>query len=90
MNEPSNPPRRRAVALSHEGESPPEVVAKGYGSTAEAIIERAVHHGVYVHQSVELVNLLMNVNLDDQVPEALYLALAELLCWVHELDENAR
>lgn len=82
-------PRQRAVAISHEHGDAPRVVAKGYGSTAEAIIEKAQGSGVYVHQSVELVNLLLHVDLDERIPEELYSALAELLRWVHTLEQDA-
>ncbi|MFC0267344.1 EscU/YscU/HrcU family type III secretion system export apparatus switch protein [Kushneria aurantia] len=81
-------PRQRAVALSYDETRAPTVVAKGYGNIADAIIERANSSGVYVHQSAELVNLLMNVNLDDCIPEELYVAIAELLCWVYELERQ--
>ncbi|WP_438767210.1 EscU/YscU/HrcU family type III secretion system export apparatus switch protein [Kushneria sp. TE3] len=81
--------RQRAVAIAHEANEAPRVVAKGYGTTADAIIEKAQASGVYVHQSPELVNLLLHVDLDDRIPQELYLALAELLCWIHELEQDA-
>jgi flagellar biosynthesis protein FlhB len=37
------------------------VVAKGYGQLAERIIDRAKDAGVFVHDSPELVSLLMQV-----------------------------
>jgi flagellar biosynthesis protein len=61
-------------------------VAKGRGLVAEQIIARAHEHGVFVHQSKELVALLMQVELDDEIPPALYRAVAELLAWLHQLD----
>ena len=84
-NHPSD--RLAAVALSSDdGEKIPVVVAKGYGAVAELIVERARAHGLYVHASPDLVKLLMNVNLDDQIPPSLYAAIAELLTWLHELE----
>jgi flagellar biosynthesis protein len=61
-------------------------VAKGRGLVAEQIIARAQEHGVFVHQSKELVALLMQVELDDEIPPALYRAVAELLAWLHHLE----
>lgn len=79
-----------AVALTYnEGDSAPRVVAKGYGHVADAIIARAAEHGLYVHRSPELVGLLMQVDLDDRIPPELYLAVAELLAWVYELETAA-
>ncbi|MDD5002119.1 MAG: EscU/YscU/HrcU family type III secretion system export apparatus switch protein, partial [Thiomonas arsenitoxydans] len=64
----------------------PEVVAKGQGLVAEAIINRAKEAGVYVHESPQLVQLLMAVDLDTQIPPALYTAVAELLAWLWRLE----
>lgn len=83
-------PRPQAVALSYADKGgAPKVVAKGYGVTAEAIMQRARDSGVYVHGSVELVQLLMGVDLDQQIPPALYVAVAELLAWLCEIDQRA-
>lgn len=81
----NRPPQ--AVALSyHEGMYAPKVVAKGNGAVAEEIIRRAAEAGVYVHQSADLVQLLMRIDLDEQIPESLYLAIAEILAWVRRLE----
>jgi flagellar biosynthesis protein len=82
-----NDERQAAVALAYSGASPaPRVVAKGRGLIAESIIERAQTAGVYVHESPELVSLLMQVDLDRQIPPQLYVAVAEVLAWVYRLD----
>ena len=80
-------PRASAVALSlgASGQAP-TVVAKGYGAVAEAIVQRAKESGLYVHASSELVKLLMHVDLDSQIPPNLYLAVAEMLTWMHQLE----
>lgn len=81
--------RAEAVALRYAaGDAAPHVVAKGRGVTAEAIIERAREHGVYVHQSPELVSLLMQVDLDDRIPPQLYIAVAELLAWIYRQEHD--
>ena len=83
----TTPQRTQAVALTyHEGLYAPKVVAKGNGDVAAEIIRRAAEAGIYVHQSADLVQLLMRIDLDDQIPEALYLAVAEVLAWVRRLD----
>lgn len=83
--------RRRAIALAYrEGDDAPRVVAKGYGEIAERIIEEAERQGIYVHDAPELVALLMNLNLDEQIPPSLYQVIAELLVWVRQIaDERA-
>ena len=81
--------RQSAVALAYRGhESAPRVVAQGRGLIAQAIIERAREHGVYVHESEELVGLLMQVELDQHIPPQLYLAVAELLAWLYRLEHG--
>lgn len=81
------PPTKNAIALAYQsGDTAPRVVAKGRGLVADQIIARAKEHGVFVHESKELVALLMQVELDDHIPPALYRAVAELLAWLHQLD----
>jgi flagellar biosynthesis protein len=81
--------RASAVALAYQpGEAAPQVVAKGRGVIAEAIIAKARESGVYVHESPELVGLLMKVDLDRYIPPELYIAVAELLAWLHRLEQG--
>lgn len=81
--------QQMAVALAYRaGESAPQVVAKGRGLIAETIIERARDAGVYVHESPELVSLLMQVDMDQHIPPQLYLAIAELLAWLYRLEHG--
>ena len=76
-----------AIALAYrEGDPAPKVVAKGRGLVAEEIMRRANEAGVYVHQSRELVGLLMQVDLDQHVPPALYRVVAELLAWLYRTE----
>ncbi len=81
--------RQAAVALAYRaGQPAPQVVAKGRGLLAEAIIERARESGIYVHESAELVALLMQVDIDRHIPPQLYLAVAELLAWLCRLEHR--
>ena len=78
---------QNAVALAYQGgNKAPKVVAKGSGLVADQIIARAREHGVFVHESKELVSLLMDVDLDRQIPPALYRAIAELLAWLYHIE----
>ncbi len=81
--------QQAAVALAYgQSTGAPKVVAKGRGLIAQAIIERAKENGVYVHESADLVGLLMQVELDQQIPPLLYLAVAELLAWLSRLEHE--
>jgi flagellar biosynthesis protein len=80
-------PTQSAVALAYQtGDLAPKVVARGRGLVAEQIIARAREHGVFVHESRELVALLMQVDLDRNIPPALYRAVAELLAWLYHIE----
>lgn len=78
---------RQAVALAYQAGSPaPKVVASGKGLIAEQIIALAEQNGVFVHQSKEIVALLMDVELDSEIPPALYRVIAELLAWLYQIE----
>lgn len=82
-------PQKTAVALAYEtGAQAPRIVAKGRGLIAQTIVERATQAGVYVHESPELVALLMQVELDEAIPPQLYIAVAELLAWLYRLEKG--
>lgn len=85
MRQTEPPPSAVAIAY-RDGDSAPKVVAKGRGMVAEEIIARAREHGVFVHESKELVALLMQVELDQHIPPALYRAVAELLAWLYRIE----
>ena len=80
---------REAVALAYgQTDAAPRVVARGKGLIAEQIIAKAREHGVYVHESPELVALLTQVDIDEHIPPQLYLAVAELLAWLYRLEHG--
>jgi flagellar biosynthesis protein len=80
---------KEAVALRYaDGDAAPVVVAKGRGPLADEIIRRAREAGVFVHESPELVALLMQVDLDGRIPPALYVAIAEILAWLHQVESE--
>lgn len=80
---------QQAIAIAYDaGDYAPKVVAKGRGLIAEQIIATAKENGVFVHESKDLVALLMQVDLDDHIPAELYLAIAEILAWLYRLENQ--
>jgi len=81
----------QAAALRYEAgaDNAPRVVAKGRGASAEEIIRRARDSGVPIHESPELAAALMQFELDQQIPPALYVAIAEVLAWAYRLEAGA-
>ena len=89
MAKPPRDPTREAIALAYsQTDAAPRVVARGKGLVAEQIIARAKEHGVYVHESPELVALLTQVNIDEHIPPQLYMAIAELLAWLYRIEHG--
>ncbi|OYW32139.1 MAG: flagellar biosynthesis protein [Methyloversatilis sp. 12-65-5] len=81
--------RAQAVAMAYgAGDSAPRVVAKGRGLVADEIIRRAREAGVFVHESREMVALLMGLDLDQRIPPELYVAVAELLAWIYRVEKG--
>lgn len=86
-DEPATRKQQSAVALAYQGgDGAPKVVAKGKGLLAEQIIGRAREAGVFIHESQDLVALLMDIDLDRQIPPSLYRAIAELLAWLYYVE----
>lgn len=75
-----------AIALQYDGEGAPEVVARGYHEIADEILEIAKEANVPLHQDNELAALLEDLDLGDQVPEALYRVVAEVLVFAYRLS----
>ncbi|MFZ6753136.1 EscU/YscU/HrcU family type III secretion system export apparatus switch protein [Undibacterium sp. Dicai25W] len=89
MTTTNNTANKNAVAIAYEtGASAPKVVAKGKGLVAETIIAKAKECGIHVHESKELVSLLMKVDLDKDIPPTLYRVVAELLAWLYHIDKE--
>jgi|TARA_B110000967_G_C18655319_1_gene445441 flagellar biosynthesis protein len=76
---------KKAVALQYGGNAVPTLTAKGDGAMAQAIIEEAKIHGIYIAEDPELVALLGELELQDEIPENLYVAVAVILSWVYWL-----
>ncbi|GMR16741.1 MAG: EscU/YscU/HrcU family type III secretion system export apparatus switch protein [Gammaproteobacteria bacterium] len=74
-----------AVALKYDGENAPKVTAKGSQEIAEQIIELAKKHNVPLSENKELVTLLSTLELGDEIPEVLYLAVAEVIAFAYML-----
>ena len=83
-------PRKRAAALRYEGTSAPKVVAAGRGLIAEKILAAAKEAGVPIREDAALAEALAGLELGREVPEELWVAVAEALAWAYRLDVKAR
>ncbi|EEG78723.1 EscU/YscU/HrcU family type III secretion system export apparatus switch protein [Dethiobacter alkaliphilus] len=80
----------KAVALQYQEEKDdaPRVVARGAGKIAEQILLLAQEHGVPVKQSKVLAETLSLVEPGDEIPEGLYLAVAQIMSEVLAVDAS--
>jgi len=75
-----------AVALSYDEENAPVVTAKGTGELAQQIIDLAKQHDIPLMENAALAQLLVLLDLGDEIPEQLYLAVAEVLAFAYWLN----
>src|SRR5215211_39572 len=87
----SPPDRKRATALNYGPvQNAPKIVATGQGVIAERILEIAAAAGVPIREDEALVNALCSLELGQEIPEDLFVAVAEALAWAYRLDRAAR
>jgi flagellar biosynthesis protein len=75
-------PQTLAVALSYEAPHAPRVVAVGRGEIGEKIIETAREHGIPLETNAPLAQALSTIELDSEIPEALYGAMATIIAFI--------
>lgn len=86
MTDPDKKPL--AVALEYDGGAVPRVTAKGRGAVAEAIVAKAEEAGVPLEENAALAEALARVDLDAEIPEALYRAVAAVIAYVLRAGER--
>jgi flagellar biosynthesis protein len=77
--------KAKAVALHYDEESAPRVIAKGIDERALLIKEAAERLGKPQLENDELAGLLLNLELDETIPEELYVGVAVVLSWAYWL-----
>lgn len=78
-------PIRTACALRYDSpdrggsDETPVLIASGYGDHAKQIVEAAQQYGVPILHDAPLAQALVELQIGDEIPEALYEAVAEIL-----------
>ncbi len=75
-----------AVALKYDGTQAPRITAKGRDQVAEKIVELAQQHGIPLQENEALASLLAQIDLGDEIPESLYLAVAQVIAFAYHLS----
>ncbi len=83
-----NKSKTSAVSLQYNrgANSAPKVTAKGQGWVAEKIIAMAEEQNIPIKKDKDLMELLEKIDVGQEIPEALYKIVAELLAWVYTLN----
>jgi flagellar biosynthesis protein len=71
-----------AVALTYEAPHAPRVVAVGRGELGQKIIDTAREHGVPLETNAPLAEALSTIELETEIPEQLYEAMATILAFI--------
>jgi flagellar biosynthesis protein len=90
LAEPEEPEIAVALKYAKQSDNAPRVIAKGMRTRAEKILEIARQNGVPVMRNVPLAHALNRLEVGDEIPEALYDAVAEVLNYVFELSRPER
>jgi flagellar biosynthesis protein len=75
-------PRSVAIALQYDHPGVPRVTATGRGAVADAILATAREHNIPIEENPALAEALAQVEVDTEIPEQLYRAVAEVLGFV--------
>lgn len=83
MNDTYDQMPETAVALLYDGENAPRVTAKGEGKIAEEIFRLARENDIPLQNDPQLAAVLAQIPLGDEIPEALYRAIAEVIAFAY-------
>ena len=80
----------RAVALRYDQSKheAPVMLAKGSGVVAEKIIALAKEHDIPLQSDPELMQILMKLEINQEIPENVFHAVAEILAMVYKANRN--
>lgn len=81
---------KKAVALKYDKDvgSAPKVTAKGKGRVAQNIIELARKHDIPIKDDPDLIEVLSSLDIDEEIPSEIYVAVAELLAFVYSINSK--
>ncbi len=83
-------PPKKAVALKYDRQKDgaPKVTAKGQGLVAQKIIDLAKEHDIPIKDDPDLIEVLSSLEINQEVPSEIYVAVAELLAFVYSMNSN--
>lgn len=84
--------RKEAVALTYDlnKSDAPILAAKGKGLVADEIIKRAKENEIPIQEDASLVEVLSKLDINEQIPENLYQAVAEIFAFIYRADQSMK
>ena len=81
---------KKAVALRYDvkKENAPKIMAKGKGLIAERIIKIAEENELPIKKDEDLVELLTKIDIDKEIPNNLYKAVAEVFSFIYNVTNK--
>lgn len=82
----------KAAALSYDQkkDSAPKIIASGNGIIAQAIIQKAQEFDIPLFSNASLVDSLLNIEVDTQIPQELYDGVVEVFIWLTQIEQNSQ
>ncbi len=82
---------KKAVALRYDvkKENAPKIMAKGKGLIAERIIKIAEENELPIKKDEDLVELLTKIDIDKEIPNNLYKAVAEVFSFIYNVTNKS-
>jgi flagellar biosynthesis protein len=79
-----------AVALAYDpaARGLPQITAKGSGELAEELIRLAVQYGIPIKYDPDLIQILSKLEIGEDIPEEIFLAVAEILAFVYWVNHD--
>lgn len=81
---------KSAIALKYDAEEDiaPKVIAKGDNYIAKNIVEKAEELDIPIYRDEKIVHQLKNLEINDNIPQELYEAVAQILLFITKLDKK--
>ncbi len=82
--------KKKAVALTYDKnkDDAPKIIAKGEGLIAQKIIDLAKEHDIPIKDDPDLIEVLSSLDINEEIPSEIYVAVAELLAFVYSSNSN--
>ncbi|MCE3037743.1 EscU/YscU/HrcU family type III secretion system export apparatus switch protein [Helicobacter anatolicus] len=83
---------KKAAALAYNTlqDSAPRVIASGKGAIAQQIIQKAKEYNLPLFSNAALVESLINIDINSEIPVELYNGVVEVFVWLDQCEKKAQ